>query len=117
MIQTVSSYRVYPPLLKDSSFPVRCFTYKLCSKDKIALKEQLAGHFGAELVDDFEALKRSESQLKHERGALLKTNASLKSSMDSLEVRMSNLLKIIGKVSDEYELEGGPEDALKKLLD
>lgn len=116
MIQTVSSYRVYPPLLKDGSFPVRCFPYKLNSKDKSSLKEQLAKHFGAELIEDYEVLKRAEGQLRHERGALLKTNDSLKQSLSSLESRFSKILFLLDKVSEEYGLEGEPEEMLKALL-
>lgn len=117
MIQTVSSYRVYPPMLKGNSFPVTCFAFKLCSDDKAEMKLRLARHYGSDVVADFEALKQSHSQLKHERGALLTTKEDLRDAKKGLEDRMTRLLEIIGEVSKQYGLEGDPEDALKALLD
>tara|TARA_R110002073_G_scaffold69453_2_gene172385 strand:+ start:53 stop:364 length:312 start_codon:yes stop_codon:yes gene_type:complete len=103
-------------MLTSGAFPATCFPYKLCHRDKLAFKENLAIHFGSQLVVDHKILKSETEKLKQEKAALFSTNVELKTTKTSLESRVGELEKLIEQVGNEFDVDGEPEEILRALL-
>lgn len=112
MIQTVSSYRVFPPMLNNGTFPTQCSKYALCSSDKLSLKGSLASLYSADLENEFGLLTMQLDSLKKEKSSIFNALQDAKKELEGYEA----LDKLIAGIAEEYGAEGSSEDVLRQFL-
>lgn len=112
MIQTVSSHRVYPPMLQNGTFPTKCSQYTLCSADKEALKASLASIYSSELEHSHEVLKIQLEQLRKEKASIFNALQSAKQKI----AEYTAIDVLIAQMGEEYGAEGTSTDILQQFL-
>ncbi|WP_028875600.1 hypothetical protein [Teredinibacter turnerae] len=113
MIQSVSSFRVFPPMLADGKFPTCCFNYKLCETDRLELSNNLAAIFSSPLERKSKLDDIKIQRLEKEKSGLFRTNIELKDNLSSYEELKSKVLALGVEMGCDGE---DPREIVEQIL-
>lgn len=112
MIQSVSSFRIYPPQAKESRFDTHLHSQSIQQQDKVAIEMALSSHFSKTIASRHQILENTISKAAAEKNKIMQSNRERQSTINEMKELIQKMSKEAFCI-DDY---GDDFDALVDII-